>query len=157
MALTRDQKYVDGADLKAVLGKIKGIIDAKVNTTDIVDNLTSTDTNKPLSAAQGKELKSMLDNIVGLDIHKVDSVANLPVAPTAAEKKYMYIVPNGETVEGSKNIYDEYLWIATSETEGTWEKMGTTDIDISKYATKEDVTVLTTAETDAIFDEVFTV
>lgn len=156
MALTRDQKYVDGADLKAVLGKIKGVTDTKVNTADIVDNLTSTDTDKPLSAAQGKELKSMLDNIVGLDIHKVDSVADLPAAPTAAEKKYMYIVPNGETTEGSKNIYDEYLWIATSETEGAWEKMGTTDVDLSDYATKDDVVCLDATETEAIFNEVFT-
>ena len=32
-------------------------ISGKVNTSDIIDNLTSTDTDKPLSAAQGKALK----------------------------------------------------------------------------------------------------
>lgn len=35
---------------------------AKINVSDIVDNLTSTDTNKPLSAKQGKELKTLIDN-----------------------------------------------------------------------------------------------
>lgn len=35
----------------------------KVNTSDIKDNLTSTDTNKPLSAAQGKALKDAIDGI----------------------------------------------------------------------------------------------
>ena len=34
---------------------------AKVNTSDIKDNLTSTDTNKPLSANQGKVLKGLID------------------------------------------------------------------------------------------------
>lgn len=35
-------------------------IDAKVNTTDIVNNLTSEDTDKPLSAAQGKALSDLV-------------------------------------------------------------------------------------------------
>lgn len=37
------------------------LLGAKVNTSDIKDNLTSTDTNKPLSAKQGKELKTLID------------------------------------------------------------------------------------------------
>ncbi len=36
-------------------------IDKKINTTDIVDNLASDATNKPLSAKQGKTLKTQLD------------------------------------------------------------------------------------------------
>ena len=35
----------------------------KVNIEDIVDNLTSTDTDKPLSANQGKELKDLIDGL----------------------------------------------------------------------------------------------
>ena len=33
-----------------------------LQTSDVKDNLTSTDTNKPLSAKQGKELKTLIDN-----------------------------------------------------------------------------------------------
>ena len=33
----------------------------KVNISDVKDNLTSTDTDKPLSAKQGKELKTLVD------------------------------------------------------------------------------------------------
>lgn len=33
-----------------------------LQTSDVKDNLTSTDTNKPLSAKQGKELKTLVDN-----------------------------------------------------------------------------------------------
>ena len=37
-------------------------IDKKVNTADVVDNLTSSDTDKPLSANQGKVLKGLIDS-----------------------------------------------------------------------------------------------
>ena len=43
---------------------IDGITTGKVSVSDIVDNLTSTDTNKPLSAKQGKALKDLIDGIV---------------------------------------------------------------------------------------------
>lgn len=36
----------------------------KINISDIIDNLTSTDTNKPVSANQAKALKYYIDNIV---------------------------------------------------------------------------------------------
>ena len=41
--------------------------DGKVNKTDIVDNLTSTDTDKPLSANQGKVLKDEVDKKAEID------------------------------------------------------------------------------------------
>lgn len=43
---------------------IDGITTGKVSVSDIVDNLTSTATNKPLSAKQGKALKDLIDSIV---------------------------------------------------------------------------------------------
>lgn len=42
---------------------IKEEINTKVNISDVVDNLTRTDTDKPLSANQGKLLKDSLNNI----------------------------------------------------------------------------------------------
>ena len=43
---------------------IDGITTGKVSVSDIVDNLTSSATNKPLSAKQGKALKDLIDGIV---------------------------------------------------------------------------------------------
>lgn len=40
---------------------IKDELDIKVNTADIINNLMSTDTDKPLSALQGKHLKDIID------------------------------------------------------------------------------------------------
>ena len=47
-----DAKFV----LKTDFDSLKTEVERKVNKTDIIDNLTSTDTNKPLSANQGKIL-----------------------------------------------------------------------------------------------------
>ena len=52
-----DAKFV----LKTDFDSLKTEVDKKVNKTDIVDNLTSTDTDKPLSANQGKVLKDEVD------------------------------------------------------------------------------------------------
>ena len=43
---------------------IDGITTGKVSVSDIVDNLTSSAANKPLSAKQGKALKDLIDGIV---------------------------------------------------------------------------------------------
>ena len=42
---------------------IDNITTGKVNVTDIIDNLISTDINKPLSANQGKILKDLIDTL----------------------------------------------------------------------------------------------
>lgn len=43
---------------------------SKVNTADIIDNLVTSASNKPLSASQGKELKTLIDDLTA---NKVDS------------------------------------------------------------------------------------
>ena len=44
---------------------IKTAVNSKINISDIVNNLTSTATNKPLSAAQGKALNDALSPVTG--------------------------------------------------------------------------------------------
>ena len=52
-----DAKFV----LKTDFDSLKTEVERKVNKTDIIDNLTSTDADKPLSANQGKVLKDEVD------------------------------------------------------------------------------------------------
>jgi len=47
---------------------IDGITTSKVSVSDIIDNLTSTATNKPLSANQGKILKESINSLTKSDI-----------------------------------------------------------------------------------------
>lgn len=52
------------AYIKANKTLIDSITTSKVNVTDIINNLTSNVTNKPLSAAQGVALKALIDAII---------------------------------------------------------------------------------------------
>jgi len=61
---TLDQLSEIVAYIKNNKNLIDGITTGKVSVDDIVDSLTSTATNKPLSAKQGKVLKDMVDGIV---------------------------------------------------------------------------------------------
>ena len=59
--VTLDQLSEIVAYIKSNKSLIDSITTSKVNVVDIVNNLTSTATNKPLSAAQGKVLKGLVD------------------------------------------------------------------------------------------------
>lgn len=56
-------------------------LESKVNKTDIVDNLASNESDKPLSAKQGKELKELIDsNNNGTSTHINDSSIHITPA-----------------------------------------------------------------------------
>ena len=60
---TLDQLSEIVAYIKANKTLIESITTSKVNVSDIVNTLTSSETKKPLSAAQGKALKALIDAI----------------------------------------------------------------------------------------------
>jgi hypothetical protein len=61
---TLDQLSEIVAYIKSNKDLISAITTDKVSVEDIVDNLTTNSTNKPLSAAQGMQLKKLVDNKV---------------------------------------------------------------------------------------------
>lgn len=67
---TLDQMSEIVAYIKSNKSLIDGITTSKVNVSDIVNNLTTNVTNKPLSAAQGVAIKGLIDTLQGeLDYH----------------------------------------------------------------------------------------
>lgn len=93
--------------------------------SSIIDNLTSSDTEKALSARQGKILKELIDNLANLQIAVVDTL------PATGESNIIYLI---KKVGTGTDIHDEYVYV-----EGNWEKIGTTDVDLSNYYTKTQV------------------
>lgn len=79
---TLDQLSEIVAYIKSNKSLIDAITTSKVNVSDIIDNLTSNVANKPLSAAQGVELKALIDAIV---VPTVDDT--LSVVGAAADAK----------------------------------------------------------------------
>lgn len=93
--------------------------------SSIIDNLTSSDTEKALSARQGKILKELIDNLANLQITVVDTL------PTTGESNIIYLVKKAGT---GTDIHDEYVFV-----DGKWEKIGDTEIDLSNYYTRDEV------------------
>lgn len=60
---TLDQISELVAYIKSNRSLIENITTNKINITDVIDNLTSTASNKPLSANQGKVLKELIDSL----------------------------------------------------------------------------------------------
>ena len=88
---------VDLDDFKEVVAYIKanrGLIDAittnKINYTDIINDLATNVTNKPLSAAQGVALKLLIDNLTTnkLDASALTSAINTALAQAKASGEF---------------------------------------------------------------------
>ena len=62
-AAIRDRSTHSGVQPISSVSGLQLALDAKVALTDIVDGLTSTASNRPLSANQGRVLKTLIDNI----------------------------------------------------------------------------------------------
>lgn len=91
----------------------------------IVDNLDTEDSNKALSATQGKVLKTMISNLANLRIEVVNEL------PSTGETNVIYLVKKAGT---NPDVHDEYVYV-----EGNWEKIGNTEVDPSNYYTKDQV------------------
>ena len=69
LANSTDEDLDQMAEIVAYIKSNKSLIDSittsKVNVADIVNNLTTNVTNKPLSAAQGVAIKSLIDTLQG--------------------------------------------------------------------------------------------
>lgn len=63
--------------------------------------------------------------------------------PATGETGKIYLMSNSGT---SPNIYDEYLYIS-----GSFEKIGTTEIDLSGYMLSSDMVPISNTEIDAMF------
>ncbi len=84
------------------------------------------------------------DLIGAIKTIQFEVVASLP---TTGQSNIIYLVANGGT---SPQAYDEYAWIASS---GVFEKIGSTDIDLSGYWSKTDLVECTNEEIEALFTE----
>lgn len=108
------ENYASKANLSSILTKVE---------TKLANRYTKAETNSAISSA-----------IAGVTQFDYQIVEELPSTGT---KGVIYLLPN--TGSGS-NIYDEYIWIVVSG-EGSFEKVGWQDLDLSGYLVNADVKV----------------
>lgn len=83
--------------------------------------------------------KTEVDNLVNaISTMNVEVVTSLP---TTGASTTIYLVANGGT---GTNSYDEYLYVSNK-----WEKIGTTDIDLSGYVTDSELTTALSSKADS--------
>ena len=100
----------------------------------VEDDLQRLDRTKA-DLVNGKVPSSQLPDMGG----KFIVVAILPDA-ASADAKAIYLVPRTDGETG--NIYDEYVVVEPTAGAKTWERIGSTDIDLEPYATIEYVNSL---------------
>lgn len=89
----------------------------------------------PEKVTQYNEYRTEIDALKSPHFILVDEL------PETGMVNFIYLIPKTSPVE--KNIKEEYIWVET-ETEAHWEKIGDTAIDLSNYATKDELATHTT-------------
>lgn len=79
--------------------------------------------------------------IAGVTQFDLQVVENLPAK---GKKGVIYLMAHSHA---SGDAYDEYVWV---ESKSAFEKIGNTDIDLSAYMKKTDLTVIANSEIDTI-------
>lgn len=90
------------------------------------------------TAFVGTAITNALSGITGIDYQVVTTL------PTTGTKGVIYLVSHSH---GTQDAYDEYIWTGSA-----YEQIGSTDIDLSGYWAKTELTAMTTAEIDALFE-----
>ena len=115
------------------------------STAITVDTEMSDSSTNPV---QNRVIKAYVDDaiesVVGIEFRVVQSL------PATGEIGVIYLVPNGEST--GTNTYDEYIWLTAAE---RFEKIGTTDVDLSGYVQSNQLVEISTADIDTMFTSVF--
>ena len=90
-----------------------------------------------MDVATKQYVDTEIDKLVGIEFDgPYNSLDDLETQHPTGDKNKIYLVSN-ESSEDS--IYDEYLWVSEGS-EAHYELIGTTRVDLSNYATKDEVT-----------------
>jgi hypothetical protein len=129
-------KIPDIAALDALYAIVATALGLKVNTADIVDNLTSDSATVPLSAKQGKVIKGLIDE--KQEIIQMSTMPQPTQAMVTANTIYQYI-------GSSSQAYTQSYWYQAkyNSTDDIyyWEEI--------KYS--PDMVEITSAEVDALW------
>ena len=79
-------------------------------------------------------INEAIGDLTGISFEVVETL------PTRGKTGVIYLVAHSH---GAGDNYDEYVWLEKSE---SYEKIGNTDVDLSNYVTKNDITIMTEQE-----------
>lgn len=97
--------------------------------------------------AKGYQTQSQVQSLINSAVGNITSIRYEKVTslPATGSNGVIYLVAHSH---GTQDIYDEYIWL--SETK-TFEKIGNTDIDLSGYLKKTELTAITTNDLNTMW------
>ena len=128
--------------LQQIKAKIDAMIDAMTVTIDSTITADSTNTNAAGSKAVYDFVTKAIADISGFHAEIVSEL------PETGKTNILYLVAKSEAASGDG--YDEYLYI-----NGAWERVGSTDIDLSGYVQASEMHAITNTEITAIVNQVW--
>lgn len=125
-----DGTTISGALTKASLGI--------ASTSDIPTN------NNQLTNGAGYQTASQVNSLISSAIAGIQGISYSIVAtlPATGEAGVIYLISNSGS---NSNIYDEYIYVNNG-----FEKIGTTDIDLTGFVQTTDLVAITNNEIDTI-------
>ena len=153
--LTNGAGYQTASDVSSALtnsGYQANVIETvKVNNVALVPsskavNITVPTDNSALTNGAGYQtaknvtdaINEAIGGLTGISFEIVETL------PTQGKTGIIYLIAHSH---GTKDNYDEYIWLEKSK---SYEKIGNTDVDLSNYVTKNDITIMTEQELAAI-------
>lgn len=105
-------------------------------TQEEADAGTVTTARSITPAVLHQSISNAVGQITGISFEVVQTL------PATGSAGVIYLVSNSGS---GQNVYDEYIWVSNA-----FEKIGTTDVDLSSYWSATNLTAITTAEIDTI-------
>ncbi len=137
-------KLGNGVDDFYTLSYLDTDLEEKLNQ-EIQDRITSDEELLANDLVILNEAKQYADDLISGALKRV-IVEELPTEDIDLNTIYMVLRPESEP----NNIYDEYMYI-----DDEWEKLGSTEINLNDYYTKDEVDNKITNETNKVFPAVF--
>lgn len=145
---TAEKTKLSGIAAGAQVNKIEAI---KVNgTTQTITNkavdIKIPVNNNELTNGAGYQTSAQVTTAINNAISGIEQFDYKVVSslPSTGVKGTIYLIANGGT---GTNIYDEYIYI-----DSKWEKLGTTDVNLTGYVKESDLVEITNEEIDTIFN-----
>lgn len=150
MAIAKENKVVHGDDLTLIGQLIKAYFVAKETGKGLSTNDFTTALKTKLEGIDLAQYYTSAQTDAAIAAALNGSFVAVSTLPTASAdtKGKIYLIPNSGT---GTNTKDEYITVVSGNTY-SWEKIGTTDIDLSGYVTDDALEALTSAEVTALLN-----
>lgn len=97
--------------------------------------------------AKGYQTQSQVQSLINSAVGNITSIRYEKVTslPATGSNGVIYLLAHSH---GTQDIYDEYIWLSEAK---TYEKIGNTDIDLSAYVKKSELTAITTNDLNTMW------